>query len=666
MKLSNEYESVVSTIEGESADYTIAATGKAFDILFSGLYSDKHGSIVRELASNAYDAHVAAGIADQPFHIQLPTQLAPTFAIRDYGVAMTHDEVMHLYTTVFASSKTQSNDFVGAWGLGSKTPFAYTDAFVVKVWRDGRLRIYLVAKTATGTPTITLQADGDSDEPRGVEISFPVKSHDFHTFRLAVLKQSKGFDVKPTVPGLTFAESETLFEGETWKLYDNTDGAGHYVKQGCVIYPVDRYQVGGAVDSAATQPNVYTTRLVVEVPIGQVQFTASREDLQYDDTTIANVGAALTVALNELGAQVDASIEEASDFFEATKRALILEDHFHLKNLKYKGRSLTGYIQFKPGESGTPDVILNHKGQWQHGLKLHVNHADTVKFVIDRGQKVPRKVSRIRAFWKLNDERVFVLKNPSAKSLAALVRRLHLNAEQIVSIVNIPDVPLRPRAPRNSSSTAGQLSGVYDAFERIPDELPSDYYWLQVPGLYRNGWTIGDVIDTYDSGYRSGLSTARALHEILPDSGDKPLILFTPSAVKRYKPDAADELWAVGEPALEDAAERLLEQNAKVVVGQLLNSYSSLYLDGDILSALVPDYEAVAGDNAVSLNGNLAHYLRTKHAAEYLAQREEAEKQAKEIVKKYPLLFRSYVSARDFDKAVIDYIDTQKSEEDDQ
>jgi HSP90 family molecular chaperone len=79
------------------ATFTIKATSKAFDILSSGLYSDKIQAIVRELSCNAYDAHVAAGKVDVPIEIRLPTSLDPTFYVKDYGIGLDHEAIYNVF-----------------------------------------------------------------------------------------------------------------------------------------------------------------------------------------------------------------------------------------------------------------------------------------------------------------------------------------------------------------------------------------------------------------------------------------------------------------------------------------------------------------------------------------------------------------------------------------
>ncbi len=99
-------------LEGEKAYFTIKPNGKAFRTLIDGLYSNKVRAVIRELCSNAADSHIAAG-NDAPFEVTIPTTLDPTFRVRDFGTGLKHEQVMHLYTTIFESTKETTNDQTG-------------------------------------------------------------------------------------------------------------------------------------------------------------------------------------------------------------------------------------------------------------------------------------------------------------------------------------------------------------------------------------------------------------------------------------------------------------------------------------------------------------------------------------------------------------------------
>jgi HSP90 family molecular chaperone len=166
----------------EVSTFSIKANAKAFRILIDGLYSDKPRAIVREIASNALDSHIMAGCPEKPFDCHLPNRLEPYFSIRDYGVSLSHDLVMRLYTTVFESTKEDSNSQVGRFGLGSKTPFAYTEAYTVTAYLDGEARMYNAFIDSNGVPSIALLVQEPTTEPNGIEVSFPVSTADCNSF----------------------------------------------------------------------------------------------------------------------------------------------------------------------------------------------------------------------------------------------------------------------------------------------------------------------------------------------------------------------------------------------------------------------------------------------------------------------------------------------------
>ena len=118
MKLHESINVVERSGEFEESNFSIQASAKAFFILSDGLYSNKIKAVIRELSTNAYDAHVENGNVDTPFDIHLPNRLEPFFSIRDYGIGMSHDECMHLYTSYFNSTKTHRNDSVGCFRVG--------------------------------------------------------------------------------------------------------------------------------------------------------------------------------------------------------------------------------------------------------------------------------------------------------------------------------------------------------------------------------------------------------------------------------------------------------------------------------------------------------------------------------------------------------------------
>lgn len=341
---------LTSNALGETREFTIRATGKGFRILIDGLYSDKIEALIRETWSNAYDAHIAAGCPERPFECQLPSPLNPEFRLRDYGVSMTHEQVMGLYSTLFESTKDTSNEQVGTFGLGSKSPFAYTDAFTVTAYRDGWQRVYSVYLNTQSVPCISLMHEQLSDEETGLELSFPVRNDDCRAFVQRAEKLMRGFDVPPIIktamsfvplafdaPEIYGTEPATGIE---WSLHSGFEGV--LVQQGCVVYPLTAQFV------KTSHSILFRAGLRFRVPIGTFGVTASREALEYDDVSNEKLAAVAEHIIATLNTHISTKVGEAvslwdaAGVFQTIKTAL--RDKYNIRlnfdtGITYRGRA---------------------------------------------------------------------------------------------------------------------------------------------------------------------------------------------------------------------------------------------------------------------------------------------------------------------------------------
>jgi hypothetical protein len=272
--------------------FSIASNAKAFEILSSGLYSDKITAVIRELGTNGADSHIQAGKAHIPFHVHLPTQMEPWFSITDQGISLTEEQAETLYTTYFESDKTETNEQDGCLGLGSKSPLAYTDLFIADVRKDGIRRIYNVCLDEHGEPQLLLISEQETNEPDGVTVKLAVKPEDFNEFRLKAARVYRWFQVRPIVNGepLDYKDDSWLFEGKDYKILEKDyDGASatSYVVMGNVAYPINTGDFSGDKSLGDVAEMLIKYGIVLWVDRGDVDISASREKLQYSRHTVA-------------------------------------------------------------------------------------------------------------------------------------------------------------------------------------------------------------------------------------------------------------------------------------------------------------------------------------------------------------------------------------------
>jgi hypothetical protein len=280
-----------------TSQFTIRASAKAFSILSDGLYSNKIRAIVRELSTNALDSHIAAGRADQPFTVNIPNILAPWFSVRDYGVGLSHEEVKEIYTSYFTSTKSDSDDFVGALGLGSKSPFSYTDNFSVTAIKDGRKGLYSAYIDDTGVPSIALMSETETDEPNGVEVRLGVNDRDdFYKFAREAAYVYKHFAVRPEITGesVEFKDTEYFRKDILPGIHirKNSYHSRNVIVMGSIEYPIQlphgalRGFGSDRVSENQLQHISNSGDFEIHVPIGAVEMSASREELSYTSKTI--------------------------------------------------------------------------------------------------------------------------------------------------------------------------------------------------------------------------------------------------------------------------------------------------------------------------------------------------------------------------------------------
>lgn len=265
----------------KAINFSFNASAHAFKIISDNLYSKPVEAIVRELSCNAVDSHKKAGREDKPFQVKLPNRMDNTFFIRDYGTGLTPQEIREVYTVVFKSDKTHTNDYVGCFGLGSKIPFSIVSQFSVESVSKGKKWIYSAFLDENRIPAIADISEGgfDTDEEDGVKISFSVPQDKVYDFVNAAKEVFPYFDLKPEIHGanVSFEEIEySVFKEGLYGFRKHTDyNSKPLAIMGNVCYTIDNGSVGTLIPK----------ELDLFFEVGELTPTPSREHLQYDERT---------------------------------------------------------------------------------------------------------------------------------------------------------------------------------------------------------------------------------------------------------------------------------------------------------------------------------------------------------------------------------------------
>jgi hypothetical protein len=269
--------------ESESFGISDKDSAHIMTILRDTLYSDKILAVLREYASNAWDAHREAGKGDLPIKVKLPTTMDATLAIRDFGAGLSHEAVFNVYTKYGSSTKRDSDVSVGMLGIGSKSGFAYADSFTVTSWHGGTRRTYIAVLDASEKGVMNLVHEENCGDETGVEISLAVKVEDINEFKLKAQNLFQYFlprpDINTEIPPLP-ASQVGLKNGLIFE-----EGREWVALMGCVPYRVNMTMVTSMPKLVDYYNTLNNLSGALFFDIGEVQVSASREELKYSDLT---------------------------------------------------------------------------------------------------------------------------------------------------------------------------------------------------------------------------------------------------------------------------------------------------------------------------------------------------------------------------------------------
>jgi hypothetical protein len=359
--------SQVSNVEIETTtleeDMVLSAdsTGIIFQMFSKNIYSNAIGSIVRELTSNCFDSHVEAGtdfpVVIRKNHDKLTDEYSISFI--DFGVGMSPERINNVYRRYFTSTKRDSNDQIGCFGLGSKTGLAYKrftghgadeydNSYQVITVYNGMKYSYLVYEGQNKFPKITEQHHEPTKECNGTEIRVPALSSDLYKFEKEMIRQLyyfenvvfEGFEdilSDGTVVKSDLTNEYQIVRGKNF-LFRGTQYSDYmHICLGKVAYPID-YEILGINRSD------YRIPIALRLEIGDINVNVSREAVDYSEGTIKMLLKKLELAKEEIKQLL------AKQYLDV----ITLEDYFNVK-------SDFGKLKFSNGETINVGSLISKK-----------------------------------------------------------------------------------------------------------------------------------------------------------------------------------------------------------------------------------------------------------------------------------------------------------------
>lgn len=445
----------------EAESFSLGDMRVIMELLSSKIYARPKYIIVQEVASNARDANREVGRENVPIQIKLPNRLDDNLIIADSGPGISPDRMSDVFLKYGESTKRADNVLTGGFGIGAKTPFTYTDTFnVVTVTddEDGKRhqRTYIAHKTTDGGAQMSLVDTRESTEETGTAISFAVERKDFVDFQLAAQEVCRYWPVRPVIAGISnfaWPPETTLHKGDGWSLASERNKAKVLVDG--IPYSLRLETVFGNDRNTELYKVLSQGSIRMYFKTGEIEVSATREDLDYKDKTIQAIKDRAEQCLTDLRKKVEASVSTATSLWEASIQWQENSSDFRqfLVKPKWKGQKLlessygcTGGVYTKElkGYKGKAEYIymrdhmkvtnfikdgtsIVSKKQWGSSIDRNLKIAKYVLLIEDDENKSRPNKLRLQTVFENNPKAteicVVLFKTPESRLFAESVLR---------------------------------------------------------------------------------------------------------------------------------------------------------------------------------------------------------------------------------------------------
>jgi hypothetical protein len=316
--------------------------------MFESPYKNSIASLIREYTSNGWDANVEAGV-NEPVMVGLSpwTEEGAYFYVLDQGIGMSEKFIRNNFSRYLYSPKTQNNNAIGAWGIGSKSGLSYSPMVEFESTQNGITTSFILRKS-DDSPVFDILSVENEGKPEGTLVKIPVQSEsDISKFKKEVYRQLRFFPNVYFKETLSMYNSIVMHDAGSFKIVNLDDPNSNHLNRmeisllvGPVAYPIDMNQL-----TSVNVPNIGLLQvdskldIGLKLNIGDVDVTPSREDVKYNEKTYLAIEKALTLFQKDIDRVINENIKQVS--FKELYSSLMVADyklapHFDTSKLSIK------------------------------------------------------------------------------------------------------------------------------------------------------------------------------------------------------------------------------------------------------------------------------------------------------------------------------------------
>jgi hypothetical protein len=287
----NSSTPVIASSNMTASSMSMSENGKSMAAYFlrDKIYSNKVLACIREYICNAIDEHVKYDIKT-PVRVEIDDSDRSDikFIVRDFAKGLDEDGIRNIFGMYFESTKTNSNDAIGGFGVGSKAAHCYTDTFFIDSMHNGKLTKYVCTLGDNGRGVAEGQIydifKADATES-GITITIPLQAIDLYEWKRIAVHFVKHLhhdaNVELLADGLLITPATSL---KTVKLQSCTltqieQGTDSF-RYGSVIVRMGNVTYASDIVVNTQDGLNLRGKWAIDVPIGYLSIPISRESFE--------------------------------------------------------------------------------------------------------------------------------------------------------------------------------------------------------------------------------------------------------------------------------------------------------------------------------------------------------------------------------------------------
>ena len=296
------HESFATVIDFDSADF--------LKQMLSKFYSDAVGSLIRETTSNALDSHREIN-SSEPIIVSFLSNDEGNyeFSVEDFGVGINKDTINNILRKYGKSTKRNSVNQLGAFGLGWKSPLAYTSGFYFTGRKDG-VEIKCMMYEGEEDIKIDILHETSTKEKNGCKVTVPVNYSDRMDFTLKIKEQLAYFEnVYFNVS--TLDNDFKIHREKDFQYSDLCRDDNMHICLDNVYYPIDFQKLGIAPIKSGIGLRFSLTDGLFPVP--------NRESIKYTIETKEIILEKIKTVANWMAEKYNETVTDTKDIFSVIK-----------------------------------------------------------------------------------------------------------------------------------------------------------------------------------------------------------------------------------------------------------------------------------------------------------------------------------------------------------